>query len=240
MHTSSPRIYFFGDVHGQFQHVLNVVQRDRPDAIVLLGDLEPTQPLDVELGPILDKTIVRFIHGNHDTDSWENYQNVFHCAISHWNLHGRVEEICGVKIGGIGGVFRQRIWFPPAAPAYRNYEAFYNALNGMRPERERKMEGVVTSAKEREHCSSIFPDTLGQLEIQRADILVTHEAPGCHEHGFSAIDDVAKKMRVKVAVHGHHHQCLAYHEAWQTLGFQAYGVGLHAILALEVNSLSGQ
>ena len=33
-------IYFFGDVHGHFDHVLEIVVRDRPAAIVLLGDLQ--------------------------------------------------------------------------------------------------------------------------------------------------------------------------------------------------------
>jgi len=33
-------IYFFGDTHGHFDHVIDVVVRDRPTAIVFLGDLQ--------------------------------------------------------------------------------------------------------------------------------------------------------------------------------------------------------
>lgn len=232
-----PKIYFFGDVHGQFQHVLDIVQHDRPDAIVLLGDLEPSQPLEEVLSPVLDKTIVRFIHGNHDTDSWDSYRNVFHCAISHLNLHGRVEEICGVRIAGLGGVFRSRIWMPPAQPIYDSYNGFCNALNEKRPLRDRKPTGTVTSSQEREHYSSVFPDAVAELMRQQADVLVTHEAPSCHQHGFSTIDTLAKGMRVRVAYHGHHHRFYAYRDDWPSLGFHAYGVGLHGVMPLTSEDL---
>ena len=42
-------IYFFGDVHGHFDHVLEIVVRDRPAAIVLLGDLQAQRALEAEL-----------------------------------------------------------------------------------------------------------------------------------------------------------------------------------------------
>lgn len=46
-------IYFFGDTHGHFRHVLETVSRDRPSAIVFLGDLQAQRPLDAELDSIL-------------------------------------------------------------------------------------------------------------------------------------------------------------------------------------------
>ena len=57
----------------------------------------------------------------------------------------------------------------------------------------------------RKHRDTIFyedHETLGQL---RADILVTHEAPSCHPNGFVAIDELARRMGVRLIVHGHHH-----------------------------------
>ena len=45
-----------------------LVQEHQPAAVILLGDLQAKRPLEVELAPILDKTEVWFIHGNHDTD----------------------------------------------------------------------------------------------------------------------------------------------------------------------------
>jgi len=236
--AAHPRIYFFGDVHGQFQHVLNIVQRDAPDAIILLGDLEPSRPLDVILGPILNKTIVRFIHGNHDTDSWPYYENVFRSPISTMNLHGRVEEICGIRIAGLGGVFRQRVWRPPTKPVYSSYEDFLEALNGSRPPRERKSSQSITSVQEREHVSSIFANTVQELAQQDADILVSHEAPSCHPNGFAAIDGMARAMGVRLAYHGHHHQQLAYRSHWRTLGFRAYGVGTRNVACLQLADLA--
>lgn len=38
-------IYFFGDTHGCFEHVIDVVEQDRPAAIVFLGDLQAQRPL---------------------------------------------------------------------------------------------------------------------------------------------------------------------------------------------------
>ena len=39
-------IYFFGDVHGNFKHVISSVLEKRPKAIVLLGDIEAQQPYE--------------------------------------------------------------------------------------------------------------------------------------------------------------------------------------------------
>ena len=91
-------ILFFGDNHGHFQHILDAVEREKPDAIVLLGDVQAQQPLEVELAPILGKTAIRFIHGNHDTDSDFDFRNLFESKLAHANLDGRVETIAGVRI----------------------------------------------------------------------------------------------------------------------------------------------
>ena len=62
-------ILFCGDPHGYFEHIIEAVQERRPEAVILLGDLQPKRPLEVELAPILTLTDVWFIHGNHDSDS---------------------------------------------------------------------------------------------------------------------------------------------------------------------------
>jgi predicted phosphodiesterase len=237
--TCLPKIYFVGDLHGRFTHLYHLVERVKPDAIILLGDLEARRPLDVELQPILAKTIVRFIHGNHDTDSPTLYQHVFQSSLAHWNLHGRIEEICGIRIAGLGGVFRGRIWMPPAAPAHLSYQAFFGALDDKRPSRERNLARPVSSTQERLHCSSIFPATMQTLARQTADVLVTHEAPSCHPNGFAAIDDLAQRMGVKALFHGHHHQHCVYRRHWHRLGFRAYGVSLHGLMPLGDHDLEG-
>lgn len=61
-------LFFCGDTHGEFQHVIDAVKSHRPEAIIFLGDLQARQPLEIELKEILDLTEIWFIHGNHDTD----------------------------------------------------------------------------------------------------------------------------------------------------------------------------
>ena len=46
---------------------------------------------------------------------------------------------------------------------------------------------------------------MATLSKLRADILVTHEAPSCHPHGFAALDELVRSMRVVRSFHGHHH-----------------------------------
>lgn len=54
------------------------------------------------------------------------------------------------------------------------------------------------------HKGTIFWNDWMQLYGQQADILVTHEAPTCHPHGFRGIDVLAHCMKVKFTFHGHH------------------------------------
>jgi hypothetical protein len=55
------KILFCGDNHTIFQRIVDAVRQHRPDAIVLLGDIEACQPLEAELAVILGKTAIRFI-----------------------------------------------------------------------------------------------------------------------------------------------------------------------------------
>jgi predicted phosphodiesterase len=49
-------ILMFGDIHGDFRHVLPAVVEHRPKAIILLGDIEASKPLERELESVLSKT----------------------------------------------------------------------------------------------------------------------------------------------------------------------------------------
>lgn len=117
-------IYFFGDTHGCFEHVLDVVGLDHPAAVVFLGDLQAQRPLDIKVASILDKTEVWYIHGNHDTDSEDDYDNLFGSALADRNLHGRVAEIDGLRIAGLGGIFRGLVWAPPGEWLHERPEDF--------------------------------------------------------------------------------------------------------------------
>lgn len=213
-------IYFCGDVHGRFRHVIEAVQRDKPDAVVFLGDVQAQHPLHVELAEILDKTEVWWIHGNHDTDSDADYDNLFGSELHDRNLHGRVVEIAGMRVAGLGGVFRGQIWMPPASPAYDSPQEFVRRCG----KGNRWRDGLP-----RKHRSTIFESEWLHLATQRADILITHEAPGCHPYGFEAINELAAAMQVGRAFHGHQHDRLDYSGQFRRLGHQAFGVGFCGI-----------
>lgn len=220
----TPKIFFCGDVHGHFQHVIDAVREHAPAAIVLLGDIQAQKPLERELEWILDETEIWFIHGNHDTDSEADYDNLFGSKLADRNLDGRVVEIAGMRIAGLGGIFRGQVWRPPEDPHYRSaadFERRQGAGNKWR-------DGLTLK-----HRSSIFPDVYNKLAALRADVLVTHEAPAVHLHGFDSVDELARQMQVSTTFHGHHHDSLDYSGHWDQLGHKAYGVGFCGITALD-------
>ena len=234
-------ILMFGDVHGKFNHVLRVVDEHRPAAIILLGDIEAEKPLEVILERILDKTAAWWIPGNHDTDNQANYDNLFGSKLADRNLHGRVVEIDGVRVAGLGGIFREEVWMPdpPTASAYYESYAEYerksepgriHSAQQRRATAKNPEKDVIARGKLLKHRSTIFYKDWFDLYGRPADILVTHEAPSCHRHGFSVIDDLARSMHVKFAFHGHHHEHHNYQPKWKELGFQAYGVGFRAVV----------
>jgi predicted phosphodiesterase len=211
------QVFFCGDPHGHFEHIIEAVHAHRPAAIVLLGDVQTQEPLESALRPILDHTEVWWIHGNHDTDSDADYDNLFGSALANRNLHGRVVEVAGVRIAGLGGIFRRQVWNAPGQPRYPSAEAFIAQCG-----KGNRWRGGLP----RKHRSSIFPSDYGALLQAKADVLVTHEAPSCHPHGFQAIDALAASLGVRKAYHGHHHEHVDYSEdEAQRLGFWPFGVG---------------
>ena len=114
-----PKIFFCGDPHGEFDYINKTVEKYRPDAIVILGDLQPPDDLETLLAPTLAITQVWWIPGNHDTDCEEYYDRLWHGPIAEHNLHGRVAEVAGLRIAGLGGVFRGQIWMPEGRPNYQ-------------------------------------------------------------------------------------------------------------------------
>lgn len=74
--------------------------------------------------------------------------------------------------------------------------------------------------------------------LLHADILVTHEAPGYHGNGFLILDTLARKMGVKVTVHGHQHDCQDSSERWVEQEFESFGLGLRGITAINSDGLA--
>jgi predicted phosphodiesterase len=228
-----PKIFFCGDNHSHFKHIIQAVREHEPDAIVLLGDIEAKQPLEMELAPLLGKTEIRFIPGNHDTDSEENWRFLAHSRLGHLNLHARVDTVAGVRIAGLGGVFRGRVWRPGEHKYFDSYEALAKDV-----ERRKRTDKWSTQRAETTlltNSSTIFPQVYDALSKLRADVLVVHEAPSCHPHGFDAIDLLAQSMGAKTVFHGHHHDRLDYRSSFDKLGFRTFGVGFCGVSDLEGN-----
>jgi len=215
-------IWFVGDVHGEFKSLARMLQKTelRPRWIVFAGDIDIAhRPFREILEPVyrFDQEIrVAFIHGNHDADSHDHWEMLHDCGPA-VPLHGQVVNLSGVLVAGLGGNFVERVWMPPERPKFGSKKASmnrgtYQFRNGQRP-------------KSLYHAA-IYPDDLDGLAKKRADILITHEAPSCHPHGFETLDGLARDLQVVRAFHGHHHDDLTaeYVTHREQLGFEAVGL----------------
>lgn len=236
-------VWLCGDVHGDLRTLQRALKQVPvlPQAVILLGDLDPPEPVGHWLAPIAAQRIdIWFIHGNHETDTDAAFLDMFHAPGAERNINGRVVDVAGLRIAGLGGVFREEVWYPPAPAHFANYDALYEHWLVRTPMSQRQAlpalasldERPVFSPRLRKHHSSIFPDVYHRLADQQADVLIVHEAPSCHPHGFVAIDLLAQAMGVHHVVHGHHHDALDYRSASEQLGFHALGVGLRGITTL--------
>lgn len=184
-------------------------------------------------------------------DTRENLRNLFHSEFStERNLHGGVVDIAGLCIAGLGGVFRSKIWYPALGGEqqfFQSYDEYLRALNARRPTRLRRkvsqvdlLQGSRTSSSERQseikaalkeneirnHLTAIFPDDYNRLANQKADILVTQEAPAPHPNGFPALSDLGVCMGVQHSFQGHQHDSLDYSTHNGRLSYQQHVVGL--------------
>jgi predicted phosphodiesterase len=230
-HSLEP-VLFCGDPHGVFRHIIEAAAHTKASAVMLLGDLEPQRPLHLELGPLLARGVpVWFIHGNHDADSDELWMRVWGSELANCNVHGRVVEMPdGRRLAGLGGVFREAVWYPSASAARAGEPTYRTRLEHARSTPRQDRWGG--SGPHRRHWGTIYPEDMEGLADLRSDILILHEAPGYHPRGFALLDTLAQSMGATVVVHGHHHDALDSSQAWDRQGFRPYGVGLRGISAL--------
>lgn len=216
------KVFLCGDPHGEFDHILSAIDQWHPDAVLILGDLTPPRSLD-EIFKDVHGTKIYWIPGNHDTDSDLIYDRLWRSSFAKHNLHGRVQDVCGVKVAGLGGVFRGQIWMPPSAPLFSSPSLFIRKVG---------RSGMWRGGLPRRHRSTIFQSVFDKLKECKADILITHEAPSMHPKGFQAIDDLAQRMGVKYIFHAHQHESKTY---FPCNGLKAKGIGLRGIIDLEGN-----
>ncbi|GGP26813.1 metallophosphoesterase family protein [Silvimonas amylolytica] len=212
-------VWFAGDLHGGFPELIRCARDLRPAAIILMGDIEAPAMLDEVLAPLLEHTEPWWIVGNHDTDSPQTYDHLFKSRLADRNLHGRVVDIAGYRIAGLGGVFRKQVWMPPQGPKFESPRDYLDSCG-----KGNWWRGGLPLR----HRSTIFRSDMGFALAERADILVCHEAPSCHPHGIAAIDELARTLGVRRVFHGHHHQL--YVQPDTGLGFSTVGTGLRGIV----------
>ncbi len=194
--TIKRKILFVGDPHGDFKPLISAVQKYQPEAVVLLGDYDLKKPLQDYLKDIIDETKIWWIPGNHDFDPPEHYHNLFSSQLSMQNLHLNVVNIAGLRIAGLGGIFLGRVWYPPDTPKWKSKQHFLKSTSVDNQYQKMSLK----------YQSAIWPEEWAKLKNLKADILVTHEAPRSHKHGFIVIDQLAEAMEVKQVFHGHLHE----------------------------------
>lgn len=219
-------ILFAGDPHGSYAHLYPFVQDHTDVALVILGDLQLTTT--AELDKLAQHCDIWFIHGNHDSKTVQAFDAIWGSEWKHRNIHGRVQEIQGVRIAGLGGVFRGHIWMPPHRPM------FFDPIHYCQycPQEKIWRGGVPLR-----HRSSIFPSDVEALESQSADILISHEAPRPHPQGFSAINQLARKMGVKKIFHGHHHDNFDYRPINRNKSCEIFNIGFRSLADIDGNYL---
>lgn len=213
-------ILFAGDPHGEFGPIIQAVREKRPEGIILLGDHDLERPLEIELGDAASLTDVWWIPGNHDTDRERWFDNLFNSGLGARNLSGQVRTIGGLRVAGLGGIFRGAIWHPEynaGKPRCESREVFVQHMG-----RGNRWRGGLPL---RQH-SSIWWEDYERLCNERADVLVCHEAPSCHPRGFEAIDELAQHLGARLIVHGHHH---TDYSASLPNGTLVIGVGLAGV-----------
>ena len=190
------RILFAGDPHGNFKPLITAVHKYQPTAVVLLGDYDLETSLDSCLQEIVDLTKIWWIAGNHDFESPEKHNNLFNSALADKNLHLKVTEIAGLRVVGLGGIFLGRVWYPPQPPKWQGKEHYLNSQSIK----------IQQSEMALKYKSAIWYDEFEALKSLKADVLVSHEAPGSHRHGFHVIGELAEAMGVQHIFHGHLHE----------------------------------
>ncbi len=223
-------VAFFGDPHGNFRPVREMLRHHHRAHSIFLGDFDLDRPLDLELADLTSVgSSVYFIHGNHDADreTWHDF--VFDSDLANSNLAGRVVELDGVRVAGLGGVFHADVWHPQNAggiPKFSTRNEYLSANS-----RSMWRDGLPLR-----HRSTIFPEDFNSLAALEADILITHEAPSTHKYGHTEIDDLAEVLGVRTIVHGHLHQD---YRATLPNGIRVIGLPKAGVLVTSFSELIG-
>ncbi len=214
-------VLFYGDPHGRWDPLLKALGPETKE-VIILGDLADAakDPAQVDtarraLQDVRARGIKWWtISGNHDTET-DEICDLLHDEMPGNLLDGKVVQATGMgtAIAGLGGVVRGRVWDGRGPAQVHSPEDMIAASHPS---------ALHRGGLPRRHRSTIFPSEVAKLGLQRADVLVSHEAPSCNRHGFSFIDRLAGDMGAGLIVHGHHH--LSY-ESVLPNGVRVKGLG---------------
>ena len=113
------------------------------------------------------------------------------------------------------------------------------------------MPGDIPKWKDKLHYLKITPSNIKKMPLHfehsiwhheyekmkqqiKADILVIHEAPSCHRHGYKALDELAESIGAKHIFHGHHH---TYYHDQLSSGISVTGASIGGIVNLAGEEL---
>ena len=213
------QLIILGDTHGDHAHVAELARTHRPAAMIHVGDFDLETPFRQAFAEVLAICPLYFVAGNHDFDNEAYYDHLYQDT-AELNLHGRVVEIAGKRVAGLAGNFQAKTWYPPDRPAKaqsrREFLHIMGKGNWWRGGLPLKRRGAI------------WPAEYDALAAKRADVLVTHEAPGCHRYGFDVLTDLAHAMGASTHYHGHLH--VHYADGPDDRGLTVRGVALGAAI----------
>ena len=142
-------------------------------------------------------------------------------------LNGCVREIAGLRVAGLSGTFRRRVWEPPHPRRLHSRDELADDVATLGDDWTEAQRAAMAHALA---AMAIWPEDYDALAGLRADVLVTHEAPSSHPQGAAMLDDLARMMGARLVIHGHHHVC---YRARAEDGLHVQGVGAGWALGVD-------
>jgi hypothetical protein len=122
-------------------------------------------PLRQQTRPVFDAGIlVRWVPGNHDTDTPEWHDRLWG-DYPEGNLHTRWGQVGDLIVASLGGVFKEKVWYPRFEAAAPNYATRRDCLRQL-PRGDRWRGGLPLRVRD-----AIFPEDVQALHSLRADVL---------------------------------------------------------------------
>ena len=213
-------IWFCGDNHSRFLHIIDAVKSHRPIAIVLLGDVQAKRPLQIELSDILSDTkCIGFPETTipiprRTTTICSNPISQIETSIGGWSRSPACALPASVES------FAKKCGYRPAKPIHDSAKEFLRVAG-----KGNRWRGGLPLR----HRSTISLTTTSDCRASRPTCWSTHEAPGAHPHGNEALELLAMTMGATKLYHGHTHDALAYDNPQIRL----CGVGLCGITSID-------